>query len=273
MSERKSLKDSKQKPVVTSQVVPVELERLWFVPDTHRPYHDKRAWRLMMKAAKGFKPDVITIIGDFGDFYAVSDHVRDPKRKAMFDLELADANVGLDELDSLNAKRKIYIKGNHEYRLAKYLRTRAPALDGIVSIEEKYHLQLRGWEIIEYMDHTTIGKLHLTHDVGAAGQNAVYRAATLFEHSVVTGHTHRLAYITEGNALGTSKVSASFGWLGDIKQMDYMSRAKAMKDWTLAFGYGYHDKRTGFVYLVPAPIVDYTAKVENTIYSEPKGRR
>lgn len=256
-----------------ASVTKVELERLWFVPDTHRPYHDKRAWRLMMQAAMGFKPDVIAIIGDFGDFYAVSDHVRDAKRKAMFDLELADANVGLDELDALQAKRKIYIKGNHEYRLTRYLRTRAPALDGLLTIEEKYHLALRRWEVVEYMDHTTIGKLYLTHDVGVAGQNSVYKAASLFEHSVVTGHTHRLVYMVESNALGTSKVSCSFGWLGDVKQMDYMSRAKAMKEWALGFGYGYHDKKTGYVYLVPVPIVNYTCKVENVVYSEPRGRR
>lgn len=248
-------------------------EKLWFIPDVHRPYHDQRAWRLMLKAAQAFKPDTIVVIGDFGDFYAVSDHIRDPLRKALFDWELADANKGLDELDALGATRKIFCKGNHEWRLARYLRTRAPALDGQITVEEKYHLATRNWELVEYMDHTTIGKLHVTHDVGVSGKNSVYRAASVFEHSVVTGHTHRLAYVVEGNALGVNKVSASFGWLGDVHQMDYMSKAKAMKEWSLGFGYGWLETRTGFVYLVPVPIVEYTAMVDGVLYSEPKRGR
>jgi predicted phosphodiesterase len=249
------------------------LERLWFVPDTHRPYHDERAWQLMMQAAVAFRPQTLTVIGDFGDWYAVSDHIRDPKRKTMLEWEIEDANKGLDELDSLGATRKIFVKGNHEARLTKYLRTRAPALDGIVTVEDKYRLHERAWEVVEYMQHASIGKLYVTHDVGASGKNALWKSMEVFEHSVVTGHTHRLGYIVEGNILGRTKVAASFGWLGDVQQMDYTSRAKAMKEWTLGFGYGFHDTITGFVYLIPVPIVDYTCSVAGMTFTQKPIRR
>lgn len=245
-----------------------ELERLWFVPDVHRPYHDERAWRLMMQAARGFKPHVLTVIGDFGDWYATSDHIRDPKRKAMLPYEIEDANVGLDELDSLSARRKIFCMGNHENRLLRYMRTRAPAVDGLLTVAGQYKLVERGWEVVEYMQHTSIGKLYVTHDVGASGKNALWKSMEVFEHSCVTGHTHRLGYLVEGNILGQTKVAASFGWLGDVQQMDYTSRAKAMKEWTLGFGYGFHDTVSGFVYVIPVPIVDYTCNVAGVVYSE-----
>ena len=249
-----------------------EMEKLWFVPDVHRPYHDQRAWNLMMQAARAFGPDVLTLMGDFGDFYAVSDHIRDPKRKTLLDWELKDANVGLDELDALKARRKIFVNGNHEKRMTKYLRTRAPALDGIVTVEEKYRLKERGYEVVEYMQHASIGKLYVTHDVGASGKNALWKSMEVFEHSVVTAHTHRLGYLVEGNILGVTKVATSFGWLGDVMQMDYTSRAKAMKEWTLGFGYGWHHIPTGYCYIVPVPIVNYTCMVDGVQYREARPR-
>ena len=45
------------------------LEPVLIVPDTHRPFHNKRAWGLMLKVAEPLKPKHIVIIGDFADFY------------------------------------------------------------------------------------------------------------------------------------------------------------------------------------------------------------
>jgi predicted phosphodiesterase len=244
------------------------MEKVWFVPDVHRPFHDVRAWALMMKAMRAFKPDTICLIGDFGDFYAISSHIRSPKRRNMLKEEFADCNEGLDELDAIGAGRKIYVMGNHEDRMERYMREKAPELDGLVTIEEQCKLAKRNWEVVKYRDHTRIGKLYVTHDVGSSGKNAIWAALSTYERSIVTGHTHRLGYVVEGNAAGVCKVSTAFGWLGDVKQMDYMSKAKAMKEWALGFGYGYHDPKTGFVYLTPVPIVEYTCSVEGTVYSQ-----
>jgi predicted phosphodiesterase len=56
------------------------LSRGLIVPDVHRPYHDRKAWRLMLRAAKEFQPDWIWILGDFADCLAVSRHSKDPRR-------------------------------------------------------------------------------------------------------------------------------------------------------------------------------------------------
>ena len=49
-------------------------------------------------------------------------------------------------------------------------------------------------------------------------------------------------------------------------EIDYMSRAKATKDWTLGFGIGYLHPKTGVAYMVPVPIVNYTCLVEGKFY-------
>ncbi len=235
------------------------------VPDTHRPFHDERAWQLMLKAARFLKPKDITIIGDFGDFYSVSDKRKNPLRPRLLKDELCNVQRGLDELDALGARVKRYIAGNHEHRLERYLEDQAEALWQPDSIKSALDLDRRGWQYTPYMEHTSVGKLYLTHDVGTAGRLAVFKASDAFEHSVVTGHTHRMQYVVEGNAVGIMRVSAMFGWLGDTKRADYTHMVRK-KDWPLGFGIGHLDEKSGFVYLTPVPIVEYTCCVNGKLF-------
>lgn len=244
-----------------------KLEPVLIVPDTHRPFHDKRAVALMLQAAKDLKPKHIVVLGDYIDFYAVSSHSKNPKRALELDAEVADANVGLDELDALKAKERVYIGGNHEDRLRRYLDDTAPELGDMIKVEKLLKLEERGWQYVPYKSDTQLGKLNLTHDVGSAGRNAVFRSLETYHGSVVIGHTHRMTYIVEGNAKGEVMVSAQFGWLGDAAQADYMHQARARKDWSLGFGVGYLDPETGVVYLTPVPIVNYTCVVNGKFYA------
>jgi len=241
------------------------LEPVLIVADAHRPYHSPVWWDLLMQVGRWLKPQHLVVIGDFADFYAVSDHDKDPDRANRMDAELADVDRGLDELDSLGARDKLYIEGNHEDRLRRYL-MKNPALARIVSTERLLRLKERGWEFVPYKRHAARGAVHFTHDVGAAGRNAVFRALDVYGHSVVSGHTHRLAYIVEGSAIGECKLSATFGWGGDVEQVDYMNLAKARKDWALGFGIGYLDPASGFCYLTPVPVVHGTCMVNGRLF-------
>lgn len=235
-------------------------------PDTHRPYHDKRAWALFLKVAKDVKPTHLISIGDFADFYKVSSHSKDPSRLLSFDDELADVNVGLDQLDALGATNKIFVEGNHEDRLRRYLQDKAPELYGVVGADTLFKLRTRGWKYVPYKSDVRVGKLYITHDVGTAGRYAAHRALDVYQHSVITGHTHRLCYVVEGNAVAEFKLSAAFGWLGDRKAVDYMQRANVNKNWALGFGIGYLHPTSGVAYLTPVPIINYTAVVNGKFY-------
>jgi predicted phosphodiesterase len=233
--------------------------------DIHAPYHSKEAWSLAMQVARDIKPEWIVTIGDFADFYAVSDHDKAPERANRFDEELEVVEGLLDELGSLGAHDLIYVEGNHEDRLRRFL-MKNPALARVVTTEKLLRLKERGWEFVPYKRHIRRGAIHYTHDVGASGRNAVFRALDTYQHSVVTGHSHRLLYAVEGSAVGECKVSVSFGWMGDVEQVEYMTLAKARKDWALGFGIGYSDASSGFTYLVPVPVVHGTCMVNGKLY-------
>ena len=135
----------------------------------------------------------------------------------------------------------------------------------MLSVQGLFRLQQRGWRYIPYKSDVKLGMAYFTHDVGGAtGRNAAHKALDVYQHTIVTGHTHRLMYVVEGNATGDALLSAQLGWLGDIKQVDYMHSIKARKDWALGFGIGYL-RNNGFLYLVPVPIVDYSVVVEGRL--------
>jgi predicted phosphodiesterase len=235
-----------------------KLEPILIISDTHRPYHDVKAWGLMLQVGQKLQPKHLITIGDFVDFFSVSSHSKNPTRKSQLQDEIDDALNGLDELDGLGASNKIYIGGNHEDRLTRYLQDKAPELFNVVRIPDLLSLESRGWKYIPYKSHVKIGKLHLTHDVGAAGRSATFKALDTYQHSIITGHAHRLQYIVEGNAVGEFKLSAQFGWLGDSNQIDYLSRATVNKNWALGFGAGYINPDDGIAYINPIPIINYT---------------
>lgn len=242
------------------------LRPILIVPDTHRPYHDEKAWQLMLKVAKRFKPYHLVTIGDFGDFYAVSSHSKDPGRTRHLDKELIDVRHGLDELDRLGAEDKHFIEGNHEDRLTRYLKEKAPELFGVVNTSQLLGLRERGWHFTPYKAHTKIGKLHLTHDVESATRYSTFKALDIYQHSIVTGHAHRMQYIVEGNAVGEFKLSSQFGWLGDASKIDYTHQAHVNKNWALGFGFGYVAKDSGIAYLNPVPIIKYSCVVNGVLF-------
>jgi predicted phosphodiesterase len=232
-----------------------KLERILIIPDIHSPYHDKKAVDLMLKAAHKFKPHHVLILGDFLDCYTVSSHSKDPRRALKLEEEINESLVLLDRIRDIGAKNNVFIEGNHEDRLKRYLQDKAPELFNFISIPKLLHLKEKGFKFVPYRQSYRLGKLSLTHDAGNAGRFAHYKAVDTFQTNIIIGHTHRIGYAVEGNARNERHVAAMFGWLGNVEKIDYLHRVKAEKDWSLGFGIGYLNKSTGIVYLVTVPIV------------------
>lgn len=248
---------------------PTNLKKLAFFGDSHRPYHHRKAWSLFLEVMATFKPDVLVCMGDLADFYKVSSFGKNPSREYSFKDEVEDCNVALDELDAIGASRKIFIAGNHEDRLTRYLQSEAPELFGLVDIPTLFKLELREWEYVPYKNHIKIGKLYCTHDVGVAGRYSLFKAADTFQHPVVVAHTHRFGMIVEGDATGKHFPAAQFGWLGDVEKVDYMHKVNAKRNWALGFGIGYQNVETGITHLQAVPIVNskgYSCLVEGKEY-------
>lgn len=243
-----------------------DFTKIFFIPDTHVPYHDKRAFRLARSVCKEFKPDVVVILGDFADFYSVSSHEKSPDRKYGLVEEAKQVRRCLKALNrSAPNARKIYVCGNHENRLERYIKNKAPELFNVTTIEQVLDLENLGWEFIPYFDYAKIGRLIITHDTGAAGKNA-HRKSLIDAgsgNSIVIGHTHRAAYEAHRTTDGKLVSAGSFGWLGDPSEIEYANKA-TLNQWVQGVGLGYVLKDgtpvTSFV-----PFIDYKCVLEGKL--------
>jgi predicted phosphodiesterase len=240
-----------------------DLKRLLIIPDCHHPYVDVKAWKVMLRAARQFKPQIMVTLGDFGDYYCTSRHPKDPNRSRDLQFEVDANNAALDELDELGVKDKRFIAGNHEYNLSKYLMEKAPELFNMVKVEKLLRLKERGWAYTPYHDYTRVGKLYLTHDTGASGANAHTKASNDFGSNAVIGHTHRMSTNYSTTITGKAHLAAMLGWLGDREKAEYMYKANT-RHWSLGFGTGYMESN-GTIHITPIPIIDYRCILEGRL--------
>lgn len=240
------------------------LEKWVVIPDCHVPYEDPEAFGLMLRAAKAVGVKNCVILGDFADFYAVSSHDKDPTRILELHWEVECVKARLRELEAVFKGKRIFIGGNHEDRLARYLAKKAPELFTTIKVEQLFGLREGGWQYVPYKQYAKIGKLHLTHDVGKAGSGAHANALGAFQGNTVIGHTHRFGYVVEGTVRGEAHLGAMVGWLGDFDKVDYMHAAKARREWVHGFGLLYVEK-SGCVHLSPIPIVNGKVVVEGKL--------
>ena len=211
------------------------------------------------------KVQTVVILGDFADAETLSAHPATRPGQRDFEDELGEVNKCLDQLDRIGASRKIYVSGNHEFRLDRYLMERAPAMFRSIQWPRLLNLRERGWEWVPYRKSVKVGKLHVTHDTGTAGMNAHRQAAKAFGGSAVIGHTHRMAYEVTGRFDGAPYLSAMFGWLGDAaKAADYMHEAKAA-EWVHGFGVFYKEPN-GIMHVQPVPIVNGRCVVNGKLF-------
>ncbi len=207
------------------------------IPDTHRPYHHRKAYQLMISIARAVRPDQIIIKGDYADFYAVQQHgPRSPGLLHDLQEEINDVNAGLDELDKLFPKaEKIYLEGNHEFRLERYLVQNALPLHGLYSVDLLFKMKERGWKWIPYdmnQRFPVLGSnLYARHEPFATTPANSIRKA-LCSHTY--GHIHR---IEEAHAVSLDQkhfTAFSDGWLGDSR-FDVFKYMKNTPQWQLGF--------------------------------------
>lgn len=241
------------------------LRRVLLLPDAHTPYHDKRALESLVlgKVLPAFKWDTVCILGDWWDNYSISAHVKNPTRERDWATEHATGKRLLSVFNRYPIRRRILVRGNHERWLERYLSERAPALYKKVMNET---LPPKGWQTVQYMDSTTIGKLHVTHDLGYAGISSAQQSLTACGDNIVIGHNHNLTYVIRGDAQGNPHIGASLGWLGDYRKIDYRHRMRARREWCLGFGVGYV-RPNGIVHLQPVPIIRYSCVIEGRLFS------
>lgn len=238
------------------------LKKILVLSDLHVPFHDKKAYDLFIKVAKHWKPDILIIIGDFADFNAVSSHLKDPTRPG-FSREVKEVRRALEKLRGIGSRR-IFLEGNHERRLSRFISERAPELHGILDVPTILGLQEEGFEYYPYQQEVTIGKVSFVHDLGFAGVNGTRQTLAAFPGNIVYGHTHRFNCFTGGNLKRDTYTAWNVGWLGDPRKIDYLPSVKIKQDWVRGFLMVYLEA-DGTPHFSPAKITNDKVLIEGKI--------
>ncbi len=116
----------------------MRLRKAFILPDVHHPFAGK-AYDLALKVAEDIGGwDELVLLGDFCDFYSISSHAKDPSVDRLLRDEIEECNKALDVLEGIFDCSRVYLEGNHEARLNKFLARQAGELFG-VPVAVSYH--------------------------------------------------------------------------------------------------------------------------------------
>jgi hypothetical protein len=176
-----------------------------FPTDEHFPFQDEDARSLALQIVSDFAPDLLICGSDGVDFYSISKFDKDPKRPFLLQDEINAWRAGMREwIDAAPAARKVFIPGNHEDRLRRYI-WRHPEMAGldVVQLHNLLGLGLLGIESEERVigenyghsevivgpltvKHGTVIRKHSAYTARGEMEKEFYSIPVLF-----TGHTHR----------------------------------------------------------------------------------
>ncbi len=247
------------------------METTIFWSDTHVPHYDRRAVKALLNFVKDIKPKRIVIMGDFLDFMSVSRWDKDPRETVTLQEEIVEAEYLLSLIrEASKSSEIIYIGGNHEERLTKFLITKADSLiylkkdeEDILSVPHLLGLREKGIEYIPYHSHYQLHGWLFEHG-NIARQHSAYTAKGMVDRrgiNVGMAHTHRAGtyYTTSFNK---TLQGVEFGCLIDIKGP--AARYSKYPNWQNAFGIGQFED--GVFQVQPILMQNYKFIWNNKVY-------
>jgi hypothetical protein len=248
----------------------LEVKRAIVLADCHFPFVNRKAYNLALDVADDINPDEILLLGDFADFYGMNSYGKDPEIEIILNDEIVCVKNELNLLRARFHKAKIvYIIGNHEHRLARYINNNCPELSGILSVGSLLQLDKINIAEVPYgpsQKYNVIdSQLIARHEPIGGGIHCAYQTVVKAGASVMFGHHHRIAEYQICNMKGEYLRGVSVGWLGD-KDHSVMSYVPSFHNWQLGFAIVTVWKNTFFAQNIP--IIDGKCLVDGTIYSD-----
>lgn len=178
------------------------MTKIIFPSDEHFPFADEDARLLAMTIARDFNPDVRIAGSDGVDFYTLSQFDKNPDRAKSIDYEVDAWARGQREWQTATPNAMaIFIIGNHEFRLQRYLWrhqeiatlealqiTKFMRLDelGIVYEDTRHEManqEVRFGDLV--IKHGSLVRKHSAYSARGELEKEFYQVNTL------SGHTHR----------------------------------------------------------------------------------
>ena len=228
------------------------IKSIIILPDVHLTESIPKDYLLVKAFIKDFKPDEIILLGDFMDIASLSAWDYDKKRimeGRRFVKEVRRANNELDYLQKYS-KKVIYLEGNHEDRVNRYL-DKNPEMEGMIEIPEQLGLKERKINWIKMNGLYKKGTMYFTHGMYTNLHNAKKHLQTL-GCNVCYGHQHGTQTAMQNMKMQRPHMAYALGTLGD-KAPSYMKNRPA--NWISQFGIFYWNTKTGGFNLYPVNII------------------
>jgi len=204
-------------------VLPKACKKILLLSDIHIPYQENEAVEAACDYGLEQGCDTVYLNGDILDFHGLSFHEKDPRNRPTIGEELEMGRQFLKWLRQKFPTQTIYfITGNHEWRLERYLRVKAPELLNITEFQLSFLLNLAEHHIIniEHRSKVYAGKLLIEHGDKMAGAGGVNPARTLllkFKRPSICGHFHRTSSANQKIYDGAQMMAWSTGCLCELE--------------------------------------------------------
>lgn len=230
------------------------------ISDIHYPYQDEEAIKAFLRFIKANPVDTVIMNGDILDMYDCSSFDKNPDRINSLQEELNLATKFFGKLRKILPDAEIvFIRGNHEYRLERYL-MKHPELFSLDALKLPNLLRLRDFNIGYEPKAFKLGSLKITHGSIVRKFSGYTAHAELDKNdcSGISGHTHR------GGAYFKQTPSRYLAWYEGFCLCDIHPEYVENPNWQQGFLYGYINKDSFAIN--PIPIVD--GKIKCPFYME-----
>lgn len=170
-----------------------------FISDIHWPFHSKAAYQVALKVMQYYQPDIVHVGGDGVDFHSISRHPKHMADRTLLKWEVDESRKEIARLRAAAPNAQInYQEGNHDARMAVYLRDRSPELADIFELTFPKLLKLAesGIKWIPEKETFKIGKLyhHHGHLLPGGGVSPAKAKFAKTHQNIIFGHHHRFDY-------------------------------------------------------------------------------
>jgi hypothetical protein len=222
----------------------LELKDYLIVPDLQIPHNDKKFTNRLVQLIADVQPTGVIFIGDNVDCTAPAVWNKGTAEEFAGTLQ-TEFDIWAGLLNSIRVDYDGFIgvhMGNHEKRVEKYLRDKAPALQSLVDLKLENLMRLAEFGSVRLPDHYDIAPGWVSHHgdnaslSDIAGRTAGNYSAKIGK-SVIIGHTHRAGVTAESygyNSQSKTRYGMEVGHGMDLKKAGYTN---GVANWQKAFGY------------------------------------
>lgn len=248
----------------------LDCQTAFITSDHHYPHQHPGLVSLQCRILNDLRPEVVVHLGDAWDFAQLSSYDHDPTTEFSFQEDLvAGEGVILKRLKNASKDSKfVFLCGNHESRIIRYILGGAPALMSRIKAAEG---GLQSFMSLDWVDEfrpyrspyylsPNIVCIHGSYALQGPGSSAAKSQRIHYPgRTVIQGHTHKMACLYQAN-----------GWvveIGHAASEEAVPKAGEPNSWRLSAGCVVTWKGDRLPTLEMLPLIDNGVHFRGKFYS------